>query len=228
MLYGGKNMNRDRFIKEGMAYLEEIYQMVQEEKKLDFSELDIEKTVVFFVDVNNGFLKEGNLSSEEVAKALPSILKLSQNAHELGIDRLAITDSHEVDAIEFESYPKHCITGTKESQVVEELMIPSEIPILPKNSTNAFVASSFQNWLQENAFKDTFIFAGDCTDICVLQMALTLKAYYNENNKPSRIIVPMDCVSTFDAPGHSAQVYQGIALQFMKNAGIQVVSTIKK
>ena len=65
---------------------------------------------------------------------------------------------------------------------------------------------------------------GCCTDICVLQFALSLKGYINQNDLGIEVIVPKNQVATFDAPGHSAKDYGHWALKLMANAGIHVVN----
>lgn len=74
---------------------------------------------------------------------------------------------------------------------------------------------------------NTFIVAGDCTDICVMQFCLTLKTWFTAQNRTSEIIVPLNCVETYDSPGHNADFMNIAAYKIMKDSGIKFVSEIK-
>ena len=50
--------------------------------------------------------------------------------------------------------------------------------------------------------------------------------WFNKNDRISRVIVPMDAVETYDAPGHSALIKNIIALDTMMESGIEVVKNI--
>jgi hypothetical protein len=78
---------------------------------------------------------------------------------------------------------------------------------------------------------------GDCTDLCTYQLAMYLRTAANENQQRSiRIILPEDCVDTYDLPvttaqqigatPHSAEILHLIFLYHMMLNGIEVVSTI--
>ena len=85
----------------------------------------------------------------------------------------------------------------------------------------------FQEWLKkyENEV-DNFIVSGCVTDICVLQFTLSLRAYFNENNKDKRIIVPMDCVETYEVGSHDGNLMNLFALYNMHINGIEVAEKI--
>ena len=65
---------------------------------------------------------------------------------------------------------------------------------------------------------------GCCTDICVMQFVLTLKAAWNQADRPVEIIVPRQLVETYDAPGHSGELMGGAALVSMLGNGVRVVN----
>ena len=69
---------------------------------------------------------------------------------------------------------------------------------------------------------DSIEIVGCCTDICVLQIALSLKTYFNKLMLDKDIIVLKDLVATFDSNVHDAKVYHSFALSLMRNAGIIV------
>ena len=59
-----------------------------------------------------------------------------------------------------------------------------------------------------------------------MQLALTLKAYSNENKVDTRIIVPINLVDTFELGEHNGYLMNLMSLYMMKNSGIEVVKEI--
>jgi nicotinamidase-related amidase len=127
---------------------------------------------------------------------------------------------------EFGAYPRHCVAGTRESELVEELRTVGGYALIPKNSTNGCVERPFREWLEARPDIDHFIMVGVCTDICIEQMSITLKAWFNSLDRPSRMIVPMNAVDTFDAGPHAGDFMHVVALYFMMQSGVEVVSAV--
>lgn len=182
--------------------------------------------VHFVIDMINGFVKEGALHDEVIGEIVVPIQDL--------IDRLQcrtifVADSHPPKTREFISYPQHCVIGSGEDRVVEELQ-PYIHQLMRKNSTNAFFAPDFQQFLKEDldSYKEIII-TGCCSDICILQFALTLNAYLNEHNAAGqKIIVVTDCAETYHMDGvHDAKQMNAMAFEMMKGNGIEVVSSIE-
>jgi nicotinamidase-related amidase len=146
---------------------------------------------------------------------------------ELGMTKIAFADCHTESSPEFDSYPKHCIAGTLEGEMVDEIKEIGGYFLIPKNSTNGFLEGEFQKWLEGNQQIDTFIMTGDCTDICIQQFAVTIKAWFNMHNKKVRVIVPIDTVETYDLGLHNADLMNMMALYSMIGNGIEVVKGIK-
>ncbi len=74
---------------------------------------------------------------------------------------------------------------------------------------------------------DNFIVVGCCTDICVYQFVLTLKAYFNQNNLDKNIIVPMNLVETYDIDNvHCGDLLNTVFLNSMIQNGIKIVKEI--
>lgn len=215
------------FLKEAQRFLSDTYDELQKAGVLDLKRIDPNRACLVLMDVNNGFLNKGALQSDRVKEILPAVLQLNESAKKLGIDTIAITDAHPENAVEFEIYPPHCLQGEEESQVVAEILAGNQVTVMPKNSTNAFVASSFSAWFEANREKDHFIIVGDCTDICILQFALTLKAYFNEKNVSAQISVIVNGTQTFDAPWHPGDFWHVVSLKLLKDGGIQVFSAAR-
>ena len=73
---------------------------------------------------------------------------------------------------------------------------------------------------------DAYIITGCCSDICVLQFALTLKTYLNAQNIDKKVIVPKNAIETYNAPGHDAKQMNEVSYNLMKAAGIIVVDEL--
>ena len=171
------------------------------------------KELLFVVDMVNGFVKEGSMHDAKIMDIVEVIQKECE-AHE---DRLFIADTHEEEAMEFRSFPPHCIKGTSESEIIDELK-PYVKEVLEKNSTNTF------HVLNKEILKDydSFKIVGCCSDICVMQLALSLKTYLNQMNMTQPVRVVEKGIATYDAPHHPAKQYHQIALQLMEQAGIMI------
>lgn len=61
---------------------------------------------------------------------------------------------------------------------------------------------------------------GCCTDICILQFILTLKAAWNQEDRPVEILVPRQPVENYDAPSHSGERMGTASLASMLGNGI--------
>lgn len=169
------------------------------------------KECLFVVDMINGFIKEGAMHDEKIMSIVPAIIELCR-AHE---DRYFIQDTHEKDAIEFKSFPLHCVKDTSESEIIDELK-PYVKETIQKNSTNTFHVLD-KKMLEDY---DSFVIVGCCSDICVMQFALSLKTYLNQMNMDKKVCVPLNCIATYDAPLHSAEEYHKMALNIMAQSGI--------
>lgn len=183
----------------------------------DYSNND---TALIVVDVINGFTIVGALSSERVTQIIGKVGKLMRSAIERSIDIVFFADGHTKDSTEFKSFPPHCLINTTESEVVEELKAIGHYTLIEKNSTNGYHAPKFKQYLKDNPNVKNFIVCGDCTDICVLNLCLSLKTAFDQDDKECNVIVPMQCVETFDAPSHSAELMNVMAFKLLETNGI--------
>lgn len=170
---------------------------------------------IFVVDMVNGFALNGNLYSKNIENIIEPIANFLEKNNGSSITFLC--DSHEQDDIEMNEYPLHCLKNTIESDVVNKLTKYAK-NIVYKNCTNSFF---FINKEELHNFEKIEL-VGCCTDICVLQLALTLKTYFNSLKINKDIIVYSDLVATFDNENHNAEEFNDFALKLMKNAGIKV------
>ncbi|AZZ65316.1 cysteine hydrolase [Metamycoplasma phocicerebrale] len=174
------------------------------------------KKIIFVIDMVKGFCIKGNLASSDINKIVPNIKNYLEKNKENKI--VFINDNHSKNDIEMEVYPLHCLSGTEESEVVEELK-PYAKTIIKKNTTNSFFAIENKSIFEEF---DTFEIIGCCTDICILQFALTLKTYLNFKNINKDVVVFKNLVDTFNSKDHNRIEYHNNALNLMNNAGIKI------
>ena len=188
---------------------------------------ELKDPVIFVVDMIEGFVHEGALHDEAIHAATMHIESLIRDAEQRVI---FIADSHPPKTREFISYPSHCVIGTKESQVIQELQ-PYVQELMRKNSTNTFTCPDFQLFLKERLknYRDIVI-TGCCTDICILQFALCLNAWLNEHNKTEqRIIIPLSCVDTYHIAGvHDAVSCNEFSIRNMEANGICIFSKLER
>lgn len=201
--------------------LMEISDNLSKLQPVKLSDFTPEETVVFSVDMNNGFAKFGALSSDRVKAIIPRTAEFVKRCIDSGVKVIAFTDTHESDSLEFGLFPPHCLIEDAESEYVEELSAIDRV--YPKNSTNAFFSGG-----QELVSSDikNYIITGCCTDICIFQFALSMRAYLNNINQASNVIVPLSLVETYDAPGHNAALFNLVFTQSMIQNGVMVVSDI--
>ena len=215
------------FIRKSTETLGGIYEMLADLPALKLEDLPAGETALVIIDMINGFAREGVLSSPRVGALIPAIAGLSEKCGEIGMQKLAFADSHTGKSPEFGAYPPHCMTGTSESEIVDELKTVGGYLLISKNSTNGFHEKNFQDWLGQNSGIRNFIITGDCTDICIQQFAVTLKAWFNMRNENSRIIVPVNTVDTFDLGLHDADLLNAVTLFSMTGNGIELVSAVE-
>lgn len=209
--------------------LEQIKESVASSPTFNLYQLESEETALIVIDMVNGFAKKGSLYSPRVEALIPNIkdLMVKMIGHDCRV--VVFTDEHYEMSAEFQSFPAHCLKGTEEAEVVDELKVFAEDYVLiPKDTTNGFITEEFQNWLYEHPQVNNFVIAGCCTDLCIQQFALSLKAYLNlEMESYAEVIVPVNCVDTYDLNEHNAELMNLMALYNMKLNGVNIVSEIE-
>ncbi len=178
-----------------------------------------EEKILIVVDMINGFVEEGAMADKYISHIIPEIEKLIQENKEV----IFIKDCHNKDCAEFKSYPEHCIKGTKEAEIVDELKKYEEKAIVfEKNSTSAIFAEDFiSNLENRNNLKEITI-VGCCTDICVLNLAIPLKNYFNQKNRDIEIKIHKNAVETYNSQVHNRDEYNEIAFKLLKQSGIKL------
>ena len=177
--------------------------------------------VLIVIDMLKGFLDKGPLADPSIRQIIPENVKWIKSFLSEDKPVLSFQDAHDVDALEFENYPSHCLKGSVESELVDELKVFEDQMIkIEKNTTNGFFAPDFQRFLTENPNLSKITVTGCCTDICVMNFAITMKTYCQTIQKPITIVVAEKAVDTFGLPGHDKLTTHQSALGMMRGAGI--------
>ena len=194
-------------------------------KNIKREDLKNMKRGLLVVDVINGFVSEGNMAVKGGERIIPENERLVQGFLEdeesfVGFFR----DSHPKNTTEFGKFPSHCIEGTSESELVDELRKYEGYGITYlKNSRSGLFAPHFIDDMKALENIEEIVVTGLCTDKCVMDTAIPLVNLFDELNKDVKIYVPRNAVETYDAPNHNREEYNEWAFRFMEEEGIKVV-----
>lgn len=189
--------------------------------KNNLEDSNIEELVIV-IDMVNGFVKEGTLASPSIMRVVPrqiEVLKEFINAPKKGI--IFIRDCHTKDAVEFKTYPAHCIEGTTETEVIDELAEFVSIEY-KKNSTNFVFADGFMSDISKLKSLKKVILMGCLSEVCVLNGAVSLKCLFNQDNRDIDVVVDASAIDTYDAEGHNSHNITCQALKEMESNGIKI------
>lgn len=228
---------------ETKTFLEYLDQWMQVLRTMKLEELMVEpdKTAIISVDILKGFCSQGPLSSPRIAGIVEEIVVLMQRSWNAGVRHIILSqDSHEPDAVEFGSFPPHCVRGTVEAETVDEIrQLPffEQMIVLKKNSIATALNQDMQKWILDHPAVENYIVVGDCTDLCTYQLAMFLRMDANERQVKRNVIVPENCVQTYDTPlgvakelgayAHPGDLMHMIFLYHMATNGIDVVKSIE-
>jgi nicotinamidase-related amidase len=201
---------------------------------------DPERTAVCSTDMINAFLREGAISSPRVNQLTGPVVDLIQRAWDYGVRYFAFTqDTHTEDNPEFQAYPPHAIANTSESDMITELArlpFADAFAVFEKNSLNPSIGTGFDAWWDKHRDLTTVIVTGNCTDLCVYQLAMHLRMRANALGiQGFSVIVPANAVQTFDIPetddappgtAHPGDFFDDVFLYHMASNGIRVVRSI--
>lgn len=188
---------------------------------------DIEQLTIV-VDMVNGFAKEGVMADPYIMHIVPAIRSYMEedlNSNNKAV--VVIKENHDEHASEFNIHPPHCIKGTKEAMLVDELVdLEPYCYTFLKNSTSAIWAPGFIDFIKaviKNPKFRKIRVVGCCTDICVMDLSIPLKKLLDELNIDVEVIIPKEAVETFEIKGvHERDEWNDMAFRFMGQAGIKV------
>ncbi|MGI8854439.1 MAG: cysteine hydrolase family protein [Thermomicrobiales bacterium] len=157
-----------------------------------------ERRAVIVVDMLRGFLEPGRpLDCGETARAiLPAVRRRIAEEMARGATILWVADNHAPDDKEFAMFPPHCIRGTAEAEIIPALAdLVEPANLLPKTRYSGFYGTNLAERLARLG-PDVVTVVGVCTDICVMHTVADAR------NRDYAVIVPADCVATFDPQAH--------------------------
>ena len=180
------------------------------------------KNLLIVVDMVNGFVNEGNLADKNINRITPNIVKKIEVALAKGDMVIAFRDCHEENDIEFNAYPKHCIKGSSESELIPELLpFKHDMIIIDKNTTNGFNTEDFKQIIKNYKF-DSIEITGCCSDICVRDLTHSLTKYFALNKIDTPIKICENCIDTFNAPNHNADEVNKNVIDEFERIGVNV------
>lgn len=194
---------------------------------------------VFCVDMTNGFCCEGPLASPRVEGIIRPVVELLERAHKAGVRTFILPqDAHPADSPEFSSWPAHCIAGTSEAETIAQirnLPFAGEFTVVEKFSTNPAPNTTFDMAFRLSGVRAA-ICVGDCTDLCVYQLAMHLRTEANARGEKLDVIVPAECVQTYDisveasrelgAMPHPGDLLHAVFLYHLALNGVRIVRSI--
>ena len=193
--------------------------------KNELEKYDIEELVIV-VDMVNGFVKEGALAAPSIMRVVPRQVEIIKNAiddNKKGV--IFIRDCHDKDAVEFKTFGPHCIEGTLETEVIDEL---SEFVtcFYKKNSTNFVFADGFINDICKLKNLKRVLLMGCLSEVCVKNGGIALRNLFDQLNKDIDVCVYEDAIDTYDAENHNSEEVTERALQDMESNGIKVLRKV--
>ena len=169
------------------------------------------KKLLVIVDMQNDFV-DGVLASCGGTDAANNARALIEKERLQGTQIVFTKDLHGenyLDTQEGKRLPvPHCIAGTRGAELYEGLFI-KDAKVFEKG---AFASLELARFVRDEQF-DEVLFAGICTDICVVSNALLVKAYCPE----ARVAVYANACAGTTKENHLA------ALQTMKNCQIDIL-----
>ncbi|HIH45114.1 MAG TPA: cysteine hydrolase [Candidatus Methanoperedenaceae archaeon] len=157
---------------------------------------------VIVVDMINDFVS-GKFGSERAQAIVPAVTDFIARARKKKLPVVYLQDAHSAEDTELGIWGVHAMSGSRGSEIVEELAPARGDIVIPKQTYSGFVGTGLAVLLRDLGV-DTLIFVGVSTDICV------------QNNVGSaffsgfRSIVLSDCTASITHEGHEQ------ALKYMK------------
>ncbi len=153
---------------------------------------------VIIVDMQKGFMEPGGtlFCGEGARQIISPVRSRVEREKAAGAALFFTQDTHEPDDAEFKMFPPHCVAGSGEEEIIDELAdLASEARRVVKRRYSAFFETDLAEQLEQLG-PERVVVMGDCTDICVLHTVAGLR------NRDYEVEVPADCVASFDPRQH--------------------------
>ena len=189
------------------------------------------RKILYMIDMNNGFVNFGPMANPKYNELVPEQLKMLEKFKRENEQINFILEAHDENALEFKTYPVHCIRGTKEAEVIPEFKnyeLAPGVRTFYKNCINGMLNKNVQDQIKMLKGLKEIVIEGVCADLCVMDFARTSARFLDEINKEAKIFVVRKAIDTFDAPGHNREEWMMIAEKVMMQAGIEIVDDIEE
>ena len=194
--------------------------------------LKLYKGMFIVVDMVNGFVTEGVLHDEKIGEIIPRQIELIKEAKHNGKLIVFVKDTHDVNSTEFARFGgeagAHCIKGTREQDLVNELKVfedDVDTIVIEKNSTSYMEAPEFRELLEYQKELEEVDVVGCCTDICVINGTIPMSNYFDQWNRKVNIRVHEDAIATYAEDNRKEYVEASKLL--LKQQGIELVKKKK-
>ena len=152
---------------------------------------------LIIVDMLNDFIDEkGALYCGAQARAIISFVRDRLTVFRKNEDLVIfLQDSHDENDLEFTKFPKHCVTDTWGSEIINELAPVPDEKVVPKKRYSGFYETDLEKILEDANIEEVEV-TGVCTSICVMDTVggLANRDYY--------VSVPIKGVADFDQEMH--------------------------
>ena len=190
--------------------------------------LKVYKGMFIVVDMVNGFVTEGVLHDEKIGEIIPRQIELIKEAKHDGKLIVFVKDTHDVNSTEYARFGgeagAHCIKGTREQDLVDELKVfedDMDTIVIEKNSTSYMEAPEFRELLEYQKELEEVDVVGCCTDICVINGTIPMSNYFDQWNRKVNIRVHEDAIATYAEDDRKE--YVDAAKILMAQQGIQLI-----
>ena len=180
--------------------------------------------LLIVVDMVNGFVREGVMSDKFIEHIIPEQVRLVEDIIDKKEGLIFIKEAHNDSSREFLRYPKHCVKGTNEAELVDELKVFEDKGLVyEKNSTSAIFSKGFLSDINKMDNLEEIVIVGCCTDICVMNLAIPLQNYFDQMDRSINIVIPKNAVETYNGDNHDRVEYNNMAFKLLEQAGVKLV-----
>ena len=186
---------------------------------------------LYMIDMNNGFVNFGNMANPKYNELVNEQLKLINKFRKENQLVNFVLEGHTTDSIEFDSYPSHCVLGTKEAELIPEFIDEQNkenTRTYYKNSINGMLNRNLQDDIKNQDNLNEIVIGGVCADLCVMDFARTFSRYLDEINRRAKIFVVENTIDTYDSLDHNREEWMDISKKVMTQAGIIMVPNIEE
>lgn len=189
------------------------------------------RKALYMIDMNNGFVNFGNMTNPKYNELVNEQLKLINKFRKENQLVNFVLEGHTTDSIEFDSYPSHCVLGTKEAELIPEFIDEQNkenTRTYYKNSINGMLNRNLQDDIKNQDNLNEIVIGGVCADLCVMDFARTFSRYLDEINRRAKIFVVENTIDTYDSLDHNREEWMDISKKVMTQAGIIMVPNIEE